>query len=439
MKRHDLAMYISTGVSSLVIGGLLLRIIYGNLFFPALPDFLQTAIQSAIFLGASAFLVMIASNIVLFYFNGKIRKQSMSERGYILEYPKRNRKYAVCVSIIFIAFSFILGGATEALYWWGTDSLQNYKERAGSYIVADFSTSMTGNIDMKTALGDYIRDIDNAELFSITLYSDEVIIPERPNDMDSYSYEQALKIFNSYTYFESAEQKENVIKLIESTDFFGETNTNDALNTALRRIRNSVTNSGYERLKNKKYYPCEIYLFSDGMPTKPIDYNLISKLSIENSKTIPISTIFYGNENAEGSETMKKIAYITGGSFNYATPSKLKTIFIDVSNDFRFNNPNILYTVMGPLSGDIIRIMFQWLLIVTWILASTFAVYILIGSKSNLKSFVKWKIIWSVILCFCAVILIDAGYSILQTLGQFLIAISFAVMFPIKNKELRGE
>lgn len=432
--RHDLYMYACTAVACLVIGGLLINYLYD---YTTLPVFMQ----SAIYLSLSAFIMIMAVLVALFYFNGRLRNNKMSERGYLYEYKVRHFKYAIAVSLIFVSIAAVIGGATEALYTFGNEYLQMDKTRAGSYIVADFSDSMNENDPqglMKEAIAEYIREIDSTEMFGITLFSDGIIIPDKPSRMSNRDYEQALKAFNGYVFLESDANRENIISLVQHTNYSGLTNTNEALLTALWHIRNTENMAGYERLKNDRYYPAEIFLFSDGLPSTPLEYMGIRQMST-GGKIIPVSTVFYGDANSEGVEAMRLIAEITGGIFSFVEPSNLNNVFADVSSGFKFDTPKLLFATFGPLARDRIRIVFQWFLLFIWVFTCTAATYNIVGNKELFKEFFLMKLIWGGLLLIIAVGFINADNMAMHTVGRFLVAVSFAIAFPIRNREVRGD
>jgi hypothetical protein len=254
--------------------------------------------------------------------------------------------------------------------------------------------------------------------------------------MSDMEYNLALQVFENYTFLEDSLNRENIIRLIQDTPYDGGTNTNDALITALTHIRNAESSGNYVRMNRANYYPAEVFLFSDGVPTTPMEYSSIHRLSVS-GRIIPISTVFYGSPEAEGVENMRRIAKLTGGIFTFVAPHRLNSVFVDISDHFKFENPRLLFPVVGALSHDTIRMVLQWFLLFSWILFSSIAVYNLIGSKDVKNDLFRWKFIWSGFVLVLAVIFINSDYSMLHTVGRIFVAFSFALVFPLHNRELK--
>jgi hypothetical protein len=448
-KHFDWSMFIGT-----LIAGVIAAALSTFILFPKLGG-LETWFQTAIYLAATALLMVIAVWISLFAFNGKVKSKSKSpkdknrtfEVGFLKDYNSRYKRTAVSIGLLFVLISAILGGGFEAIY----NAIGNAESKTtfgGSYIVADFSGSMNDNDsagEMKKSIVDYIRGVPlNTERFGITIYnSTPEIIPAKPADMNDADYNEAVRFFKEYTAFTSDAQKENVIKLVESSYYQGETYTGGALLTALGRMVSAVsqeTQNVYSNNRDSQHYPGLVMLYSDGLTSDPISYSEILTLSTGygNERLIPVNTIYFKGGDPAGESYMREISRITGGNFNYTggDSTGYTDIFKNSYEGFNIPTPNLLFTARGPLAESAGRAVLQFLFIYIWIVASAFAVYLILGNKKLFKNFFLVKLLWAFITAVAACLLIQFGGAVGLIVGQVIVTMSFAAAVPVYHYEL---
>ena len=442
--RNDVLLYIMSGIATVVAAFFGIFVVHLQLI--SLPALIQTGVFLAI---AALFTAVALLLRLLFNKEDKFHKRKKGEeRGYLYAYRERHGGYGIFISIVFVIIAFLIGIATEGIYtFFGERQVVNQTTFAGSYIVADFSGSMDTNDpdeEMKKAIADYIRNISMNRRFGITLFNTDIeIFPAKPDDMNAEEYELALKMFKEYTYFESNDQKENVIQLVESIEYSGATSTNGSLLAVLDRMRRTVeaddSNVYFNNMDNQMY-PGVVLLFSDGIPTDSNSFNEIRSLARNNgSKMIPINTIFYRNidgSNPGGENFLRRISNDSGGNFMLTPPGGFSDIFSVSFESFALENPRLMFTTYGPLANSIPRILFQGFLLILWPVMSALAVYLIIGNRKLLKSFFIWKIVWSVLLTIVAVCFLQGSDVVLQSIAQFLIVIAFVFCCPVYSFRL---
>jgi hypothetical protein len=447
-NRHfDWSMFIGTLLAGVIAAALSTFILFQKL--NGFPTWLQTAI----YLAVTALFMVIAIWISLFAFNGKVMSKSKSakdrnntyEKGFLREYNTRYKRTAVVIGILFVLISSILGGGLEAIY----NAIGNAEGKTtfgGSYIVADFSGSMLDNDrsqEMKSSIADYIREVPlNTQRFGITIYnSTPEVMPAKPADMSDADYNDAIKFFREYTYFTSDVQKNNVIALINNTNYEGQTYTGGALLIALRRmvrVAASDTENVYSNNRDSQNYPGLVMLYSDGLTSDPISYSEIQTLSTGygSEKLIPVNTIYFRGGDIGGENIMRDISRVTGGNFNYTGETGYKDIFKDSYESFNIPTPTLLFATYGPLANDVGRMVLQFIFIYIWIVASAFAVYLILGNKKLFKNFFLVKLLWAFILTIAAIALIQFGGAVGLIVGQVIVTMSFAAAIPVYHYEL---
>jgi hypothetical protein len=297
--------------------------------------------------------------------------------------------------------------------------------------------------EMKRSIADYIRQVPlNAQRFGITLYNTEPeIIPAKPADMSDEDYNNSVQFFKEYTYFTSDTQKENVIKLVESVPYAGNTSTGGALTIALARMVRATGNDAdniYSNNRDLRHYPGIVLLFSDGQNTDPIYYSDIQYYSsgYGNTKLIPVNTIYYSAGEIGGENVMREISRLTGGNFSYTTERGYAGIFTDSYQNFNLPTPSLLFAARGPLADNGGRWALQIVFIFIWLAASAFAVYLMLGNKKLFKSFFLVKLLWVFIAAIAGVCLIQLAGGVGLIVGQVIITMSFAAAIPVYHYEI---
>jgi hypothetical protein len=446
-KHFDIAMFVATLIASLIAAALATFVLFPKL------NALSAPLQTGIYLGVSAVLMVIAVLIAAIGFNGKSKlkkgkKDGGYQVGYLKDFNERYKGFAIIVGIVFIVLAFAIGWATEAIYA-AIGKTSGETTFGGSYIVADFSGSMLKNDehgDMKKSIADYIKSVPDGERFGITLYNTyDEIIPEKPDDMDEEDYEEALKMFDGYTAFTGGnKQKENVIELINATPYDGQTVTNGALLLALNRVVTAVGNDDdklYSNNRELQHYPGLIMLYSDGSPTDVINYREIARLSTGygSSRITPINTIYFRGEGEDiyGAAVMREISRVTGGNFSYTGyEDAYADVFAASYDSFKIPEPNLLFTATGPLADNFWRGVLQFVLIYVWMILSVFAVYLMLGNKKLKMVFVLPKLIWALVFTIISILLIQSGDMVLLIVGQSLVTLTFVAVIPAWHFEL---
>ena len=349
-----------------------------------------------------------------------ILSEKIKTGDYLLKHRTEFGMTAGKAALIFLPAALLLGIVTQLLYSWSGFSISRGADFQGTMIVCDISDSMNDNDphkDTVEAMVSYIDTIPLDEYLGIVVFNDQVDVLRR------------------YSPLKDEREREDLKQMLRDEIYYsGTTDMDAALQTAIREMRASVT---------KDNWPGLVLLFSDGLPSYPIDYRALNRASEGDSRNarnrIPINTIGYYADlwllTADDSE-LRRIADETGGEYIRISvggdAAALRDAFSRSRSEFKWGDNEQHLIKYNKISDTTLKVILRALFLTLWGVLSGLFIVLFLNNSNLLKHFLIPKIIIAVVcgVAFTAIMQMQTAYNdAIGAIARAVLALDVCVMY----------